>query len=145
MVLSQKDRVSRGTTKRKDHRIHHPLWRIVLRPRQKFVQVAVGIIVTQRTVGNRLHQVQLQARCLAACIPLTPSHCCLRRQWCQARAHWRTEWRSVVFSDESRFYIGASDGCVMVRRRLGERLQPNCLRLRHWIYTWSHGLGSNFL
>ncbi|GBM55256.1 hypothetical protein AVEN_18078-1 [Araneus ventricosus] len=41
------------------------------------------------------------------------------------------EWRSVVFSDESRFCLGASDGRVMVRRRPGERLQPTCLRPRH--------------
>ncbi|GBN61939.1 Transposable element Tc1 transposase, partial [Araneus ventricosus] len=52
-------------------------------------------------------------------------------EWCQARAHWRTEWRSVVFSDESRFYLGASDDRVLVRRRPGERLQLTCLRPRH--------------
>ncbi|GBL79540.1 hypothetical protein AVEN_18124-1 [Araneus ventricosus] len=62
---------------------------------------------------------------------MTPNHCRLRREWCQSRAHWRTEWRSVVFSDESRFCLGASDGRVLVRRRPGERLQPTCLRPRH--------------
>ncbi|GFS66485.1 transposable element Tc1 transposase [Trichonephila clavipes] len=41
--------------------------------------------------------------CNVACIPLTPSHCHLRCQWCQAKAHWRAEWRSVVFADEIRF------------------------------------------
>ncbi|GBM66194.1 hypothetical protein AVEN_55165-1 [Araneus ventricosus] len=55
----------------------------------------------------------------------------LRREWCQARAHWRKELRSVVFSKESRFCLGASDGRVLVRRRLSERLQLTCLRPRH--------------
>ncbi|GBN82670.1 hypothetical protein AVEN_103246-1 [Araneus ventricosus] len=54
-----------------------------------------------------------------------------KSEWCQARAHWRTEWRSVAFSDERRFCLGASDGRMLVRRRTGERLQPTCLRPRH--------------
>ena len=36
-----------------------------------------------------------------------------------------------MFSDESRFYLGASDGRVLIRRRPRERLQPNCLRPKH--------------
>ncbi|GBN44149.1 hypothetical protein AVEN_93762-1 [Araneus ventricosus] len=74
----------------------------------------------------------LRARRPVACISLTPNHCRLRREWYQARAQWRTEWRSVVFPDESRLCLGASDGRVLVGRRQGERLQPTCL----WpIYT----------
>ncbi|GBO08348.1 hypothetical protein AVEN_229904-1 [Araneus ventricosus] len=88
------------------------------------IRAAVGTTVTQRNVKNRLHQAQLRARRPVTCIPLTPNHCRLRREWCQARAHWWTEWRSVVFSEESRFCLGASDGRVLVRRGTGERLQP---------------------
>ncbi|GFW05075.1 hypothetical protein TNCV_598691 [Trichonephila clavipes] len=51
----------------------------------------------------------------AASIPLTPSHCHLLRQGCQARAHWRY----VVFYEESRFCFGASDDRVLVRKRPG--------------------------
>ncbi|GBM76207.1 Transposable element Tc1 transposase [Araneus ventricosus] len=36
-----------------------------------------------------------------------------------------------MFSDESRFFLGDSDGHVLVRRRPGERLQPACLRPRY--------------
>ncbi|GBO37089.1 hypothetical protein AVEN_176224-1 [Araneus ventricosus] len=61
------------------------------------IRAEVGTTVTQRTVTNRLLQGQLRARRPVACIPPTPNHCRLRREWCQARAHWRTEWRSVVF------------------------------------------------
>ncbi|GFW88911.1 HTH_Tnp_Tc3_2 domain-containing protein [Trichonephila clavipes] len=51
------------------------------------IPASVGTTVTQRTVRNQLHQGQLRARHHVACISLTPSHCHLRRQWCQARAH----------------------------------------------------------
>ncbi|GBM16365.1 hypothetical protein AVEN_28324-1 [Araneus ventricosus] len=87
------------------------------------IQAAVGTTVTQRTVTNRLFPGQLRVRRPVACIPLSPNHCRLQREWCQARAHWRTEWSSVGLSDENRFCLGASDGRVLVRRRPGERLQ----------------------
>ncbi|GBL73243.1 hypothetical protein AVEN_159298-1 [Araneus ventricosus] len=95
------------------------------------IRAAVGTTVTQRIFTNRLLQGQLQARRPVNFIPLTPNHCRLGREWCQATAHWRTVWRSVVLPDESRFCLGASDGHVLVRRRPGERLQPTCRRPRH--------------
>lgn len=120
----------RGTTEREDRRVR----RMAVANRTASaaeIRAAVGTTVTQRTVTNRLLQGQLRARRPVACIPLTPNHCRLRREWCQARAHWRTEWRSVVFSDESRFCLGRSDSRVLVRRRPGERLLATCLRPRH--------------
>ncbi|GFS71218.1 transposable element Tc1 transposase [Trichonephila clavipes] len=62
-----------------------------------------------------------------------------QKSWCQARDHWRTEWRSVELSDESRTCFhqiqcsvssAVSDGHVLVRRKPGKRLQPNYLRPR---------------
>ncbi|GFV30606.1 uncharacterized protein TNCV_3580381 [Trichonephila clavipes] len=50
-------------------------------------RTAVSTTLTQRTVRNRLLQGQLRTRCPIVCIPLTPSHCRLLRQMCQARAH----------------------------------------------------------
>ncbi|GFS84363.1 uncharacterized protein TNCV_4605751 [Trichonephila clavipes] len=93
---------SRNTTEREDCRSrrtaveHHTASAAEIR-------AAVGNTMTQKTVRNRLLQGQLRSRCPVACILLTPSHSRLRCQWCQARAHRRMEWRSVVFSDESRF------------------------------------------
>ncbi|GFU08564.1 uncharacterized protein TNCV_3101031 [Trichonephila clavipes] len=48
-----------------------------------------------------------------------------------SRAHWKTEWRSVVFPDEIRFSLGASDGLMLVTRRPGEACNQKCLRPRH--------------
>ncbi|GBM75879.1 Transposable element Tcb2 transposase [Araneus ventricosus] len=95
------------------------------------IPAAVGNTVKIRTVTNQLLQGQLRARRPVACIPLTPNHCRLRREWCRARAHWRIKRRSVVLSDERQFCLCASDGRVLVRRRTCERLQPTCLLLRH--------------
>ncbi|GFT14905.1 transposable element Tc1 transposase [Trichonephila clavipes] len=41
------------------------------------------------------------------------------------------KWRFVVFSGQSRFCLGVSDGRLWVRRRPEEHLQPKFLRPRH--------------
>ncbi|GFX87851.1 HTH_Tnp_Tc3_2 domain-containing protein [Trichonephila clavipes] len=75
---------TRGSTDREDRRIRRTaVVHSTASPSE--IPAAVGTTVTQRTVINRLLQEQLQA---SACIPLTPSHCRLRCQWCKARAHW---------------------------------------------------------
>ncbi|GFW22367.1 histone-lysine N-methyltransferase ASH1L [Trichonephila clavipes] len=64
-------------------------------------------------------------------LPLTPEHRQLRLQWCQARSMWNvTEWKKVVFSDESRFVLGTDDNRVRVWRRPGERYNsPHTARI----------------
>ncbi|GFU95123.1 transposable element Tc1 transposase [Trichonephila clavipes] len=87
----------------------------------------------QETLQRRNEGVQCTVKitCPVACNPLIPLHCRSRRQWCQAKAYWTTEWRFVVFSDEIGFFLGARDSRVLVRRRPGERLQPNFYRPRY--------------
>ncbi|GFV60542.1 transposable element Tc1 transposase [Trichonephila clavipes] len=41
------------------------------------------------------------------------------------------EWRSGVFFEESSFCLVATDGRLLVRRRGGVHLQPNCVRPGH--------------
>nr|GBO35633.1 hypothetical protein AVEN_40430-1 [Araneus ventricosus] len=55
------------------------------------IRAVVGATVTQLTVTNRLLQGQLRAIRPVVCIPLTPNHCRLRREWCEARAHRRLQ------------------------------------------------------
>ena len=52
------------------------------------------------------------------------------------------EWRSVVFSDESRFCLYMSDGRTHVRRRSGERHLPECIRPRHRSRLRLHEVGA---
>ena len=61
---------------------------------------------------------------------LTPRHRQAWLLWCRERVDWSVEWCSVVFSDESRFCLYASDGCTRVRCRPGERHLPECIRPR---------------
>ena len=49
--------------------------------------------------------------------PLTLRHRQARLLWCHERVDWRVEWRSVVFSNDSRFRLYANDGRKRVRRR----------------------------
>ena len=53
-----------------------------------------------------------------------PSACNSTQITCE-RVHWRVEWRSIFFRDESRFSLLASDGHTGVRRRTGERHRPH--------------------
>ncbi|GFV43669.1 uncharacterized protein TNCV_879951 [Trichonephila clavipes] len=109
----------RGTAEREDHRIRSTA-AAHRTASEANIQAVVGTTVTQQIVGNWLLQGQLRAMRAVACIPLTPSHSCLPFQWCQTRAHWMAEWRSVEFSDECRFCFVAINGRVLVRRKLGE-------------------------
>ncbi|GFX95462.1 transposable element Tcb1 transposase [Trichonephila clavipes] len=61
-------------------------------------------------------------------LPLTPEHRQLRLQWCQVRSMWNvTDWQKVVFSDESRFFLGTDDNRVWEWRHPGERYNPPTL------------------
>ena len=86
---------------------------------------------TPRTIGNRLLVAGLRSRVPLTSLILTPRHRQARILWGRERVNWRVEWRSVVFSDESRFCLYASDGRTLVLRRLGERHIPECIRPRH--------------
>ncbi|GFX61605.1 transposable element Tc1 transposase [Trichonephila clavipes] len=40
----------------------------------------------------------------------------LRRQWCDERRTWTTEWNDILFTDESHFCLQQHDGRIRVRR-----------------------------
>ncbi|CAH1975670.1 unnamed protein product [Acanthoscelides obtectus] len=55
--------------------------------------------------------------------------------WCRQRSLWDQEWNSIVISDESRFCLGMHDGRARVRRRRGERRNPQFFVERHVHHT----------
>ncbi|CAH2001844.1 unnamed protein product [Acanthoscelides obtectus] len=55
--------------------------------------------------------------------------------WCRQRSLWDQEWNSIVFSEESRFCLGMHDGRARVRRRRGERRNPQFFVERHVHHT----------
>ena len=80
------------------------------------IRAHVEPAVWPRTIGNHLLEAWLRRLPLAR-LPLTPWHHQARLFWCRESVDWRVEWCSVVFSDESRFCLYASDGHTRVRRR----------------------------
>ncbi|GFW01254.1 transposable element Tcb2 transposase [Trichonephila clavipes] len=64
--------------------------------------------VSSRTIRSRLAEGHLGSRCSLRVLPLTPTHRCLRLEWCRARGN-RTiaEWNQVIFSDKSRFNLSS--------------------------------------
>ncbi|GFV34291.1 HTH_Tnp_Tc3_2 domain-containing protein [Trichonephila clavipes] len=60
--------------------------------------------------GRRLTEVGLRSRRPLRRLPLTPHHRQCRLDFCRPRATWSvTDWRRVIFSDESRFSLGDDD------------------------------------
>ncbi|CAH1955546.1 unnamed protein product [Acanthoscelides obtectus] len=55
--------------------------------------------------------------------------------WCRQRSLWDQEWNRIVFSGESRFCLGMYDGRARVRRRRGERRNPQFFVERHVHHT----------
>ncbi|GFV70305.1 HTH_Tnp_Tc3_2 domain-containing protein [Trichonephila clavipes] len=65
-------------------------------------------------------------------LPLTPHHRQCRLDFYRPRATWSvTDWRRVIFSDESRFSLSADDHRTRVWRRTGQRSDPAFIVERH--------------
>ena len=51
-----------------------------------------------------------------------------RLAWAKKHEHWTlARWKSVLWSDESKFEIFGSNRCVCVRRRVGEWMMSACV------------------
>ncbi|GFV64198.1 HTH_Tnp_Tc3_2 domain-containing protein [Trichonephila clavipes] len=88
---------------------------------------------SRETIRRRLTEVGLRSRRPLRRLPLTPPHhrqC--RLDFCRPRATWSvTDWRRVIFSDESRFSLSADDHRARVWRRTGQRSDPAFIVERH--------------
>jgi hypothetical protein len=88
-------------------------------------------LASARTIRRRLCEVGLNGR-VAAKKPLLRFDQRLRRlRWAQKYSEWKkSDWRKVIFSDESPFTIYRGCGKTYVRRRIGERYLPECITQR---------------
>ncbi|GFV26477.1 HTH_Tnp_Tc3_2 domain-containing protein [Trichonephila clavipes] len=65
---------------------------------------------SRETIRRRLTEVGLRSRRPLRRLPLTPHHRQCRLDFYRPRATWSvTDWRRVIFSDESRFSLSADD------------------------------------
>ena len=88
-----------------------------------------------RTIYPRIRSFGLCSYRPLRVLPLTTAHRRQRQEWCRQCQHWKAEWQHVVFSGESRFCLGMSDGRRMVRRRCGERREIDFAVERHIYHT----------
>ena len=85
--------------------------------------------VSSQTIRNRLRQFGLRPMRPLRRHILLPRHLAARLQWCRQHRAWRhAQWRTVLFSDESRFMLRRADGRVRVYRRRNERFSANCVQ-----------------
>ena len=115
----------RATTERQDRYLPN----LALRNRQATAkgllndfQFATRVRVSNQTVRNRLHGDSLHARRPATGPILTVAHRTDRRIFAQNHIGWQLDqWRTVLFTDESRFHVCTCDRRIRVWRRVGER------------------------
>ncbi|GFV59355.1 protein GVQW3 [Trichonephila clavipes] len=89
-------------------------------------------VPSRETIRRRLTEVGLRSRRPLRRLPLTPHHRQCRLDFCRPRATWSvTDWRHVIFSDESRFSLSADDHRTRVWRRTGQRSDPAFIVERH--------------
>jgi transposase len=91
-------------------------------------QSSSGISVSSRTVRRELKNLGFHGRAAAHKPNITPQNAKHRLQWCRAHRHWTVDmWKTVLWSDESRFTVWQSDGRVWVWRMPGERFLSDCI------------------
>lgn len=97
-----------------------------------------GTAVSVWTVRRRIQEAGLKSYRPAAGPKLLPRHRVARLQFSREHLNWTlAQWRTVLFTDESRFCLHSPDGRERVWRRPGERFAECTFKPR-----LSHGGGS---
>jgi len=106
----------------------------------KQMEDATGVVLSASTVQRRLNQCGLKG-CVAKKKPFISETNRLKRlKFAKEHIGWSVDqWKKVLWSDETKYNMRASDGVVYVWRRRGEALKADCLR-----GTVKHG-GGNIL
>ncbi|GFU19993.1 transposable element Tcb2 transposase [Trichonephila clavipes] len=90
------------------------------------------------TASSRLAEGHLESWRPLCVLSLTPTHRCLRLEWCRAPGNWlAAEWNQVIFSDDSRFNLISDDNRVLGWRPHGKCLNPSFALQRHTTSTAS--------
>ncbi|GFT65707.1 transposable element Tc1 transposase [Trichonephila clavipes] len=126
---------TRKTTRREDRRI---VRQVLVDPTvtRSTIRVDVGVVIVPQTISRHLAEANLKSKRPFRALPLTPEHRQLRLQRCQARSMWNvTDWKKVVFRDESWFVLGTDDNRVRCGGALVSGTIPPSTGLRHTART----------
>lgn len=108
------------------------------------------LFICIRTVGNLFFVAGLRTLVFLARPPPTPHHY-PHFLWCQERVtSSRVGWRSVILSDENRFWFVESDGRLQLRCRPRPWYLLECIWSRHTgpipgIMMWAYNSRSSFV
>ena len=84
--------------------------------------------ISAQTVRNRFAENSLRARRPYVRTILTDRHHHDRLQWADRHINWtRQDWRTILFSDESRFALSNRDGGIRLYRRRNEHYADCCV------------------
>lgn len=110
-----------------------------------------GVAASSRTIRRRLQNNGLVSRRPVKKPLLSKKNLSDRFKFCRTYRHWTADdWGKVIFSDECPFSCFGNRGGIRVRRRVGEKYQPQCLlpTMKHpetvniWGCFSAKGLGS---
>lgn len=124
-----------GKPKKLTDRDRRSLRRVVTANRQAPLQMVAqefrdrsGTDASDRTVRRELATLGFHGRAAAHKPHITACNATRRLWWCRERRQWTLEqWKSVLWSDESRYQLWRSDGRVWVWRMPGERFIQDCV------------------
>jgi hypothetical protein len=126
----------RVTTVRDDRRIRVAIIRNRFTS-YRLLRASIHLSVSRQTVNRRAVEMGYRSRRPLVCVPLTVPQRYLRLKWCRSRQQEQiTYWRTIIFSNESRFKVESADGRVRVHKRNNERYLQECIRKHD-----SHGRG----
>ncbi|GFX65392.1 QLQ domain-containing protein [Trichonephila clavipes] len=93
-------------------------------------QISSGISVSSKTVHRELKNFGFHGHAAAHKPNITPQKAKHRLQWCRAHRYWTVDmWKTVLWSDESRFTVWQSDGHVWIWWMPGELFFSDCIGL----------------
>jgi len=117
-------------------RLKSALYRNVLKDRKLSapklaveIKEQYNINVSSKTISRALKSKGLHSRIARKKPFISRANQRKRYQWGKDHAKWSlSDWKKVIWTDESKFNLFGSDGMVRVWRRCGESLHPECLR-----------------
>lgn len=97
-----------------------------------------GTKISDSTIRNRIRNMGFKGRVAIKKPLLTKPQIKKRLDWAKSHSTWSvSDWKKVLWSDETKINIFGSDGKVFVWRKPGERVKSNCTKK-----TVKHGGGS---
>lgn len=122
---------TRATTDQEDRYIRLTARRersITARTLQNRLRQSTGTRVSEQTIRNRLHEDGQRSRMRVIRLKLTRAHRAARLRFAREHLNWTIDnWRTVLFTDESKVKFFSDDRRVRVWRKEGERFSEACI------------------